>query len=235
MRKFWIVVSMITIMIVGGCKNSVEISGVVYDEKDGSPLYRALITDRSSGKTEVSDKDGIFSISVEEGDSVNISYVGMLSKTIVANRKDSIHWKVGLKEFGPIIEPALQHSHSTYDGVYLSVKNLNELTNPVDSIVLSVKNDTDEAVMFGEDYELENKRDGRWQPMHYNRKYAEGECIQVFSMVGYLYAPHSENTNVNNTMVYSENFEKGFYRMTKTFFVGDSHSSDTIYVEFEIL
>ncbi len=218
-----------------GCKNRIVITGVVYDDKDGSLLFQALITDRRSGETVVTDNDGAFSISVEEGDSINISYVGMLSKTIPVNSKDSVHWNIGLKEYGPIIEPALQHSHSTYDGVSMSVQNLNELTIPVDSIVLTVKNETGETVMFGEYYELQQKRDGQWQPMPYNRMYTEGECIQVFSMVGYLYAPHSENTNVNNTTVYSEMFEKGFYRMTKTFFVGDSHSNDSIYVEFEIL
>ncbi len=235
MRKHWFILSVVLMTILWGCNNRIVITGTVYDEKDGSPLFQALITDRRSGETVVTDKDGAFSISVEEGDSINISYVGMLSKIVPVNSKDSVHWNVGLKEYGPIIEPALQHSNSTYDGVSMSVQNLNDLAIPVDSIVLTVKNETDETVMFGEYYELQQKRDGQWQPMPYNRIYAEGECIQVFSMVGYLYAPHSENTNVNNTMVYSDMFEKGFYRMSKTFFVGDSHSSDTIYVEFEIL
>ncbi len=221
--------------ILCGCKNRIEITGMVYDEKDGSLLMQALVTDIRSGETVVTDKDGKFSISIEEGDTVNISYVGMLSKTVVVNSKDSIHWNVGLKEYGPIIEPALQHSHSTYDGVSMSVKNLNELAIPVDSIVLTVKNETDETVMFGEVYELFYKRDGQWLHLPYNRKYEEGECEDVFPLVGYSYAPHSENINANNTRVYSEKFEKGFYRMTKTFFVGESYNIDTIYVEFEIL
>ncbi len=221
--------------ILCGCKNSIKITGVVYDDKDGSPLFQALITDRRSGETVVTDKEGAFTISVEEGDSINISYVGMLSKTIRVNSIDSVYWNIGLNEYGPIIEPALQHSHSTHDGVSMSVQNLNDLAIPVDSIVLSIKNDTDESVTFGEVYELFRKRDGQWLPMPYNREYEEGEIEQVFPLVGYSYAPHSENSKVNNTMVYSEKFEKGFYRMTKTFFVGDSHGSDTIYVEFEIL
>ncbi len=129
MNKFGVMISYAMILFVGSCRNSVEITGVVYDKNDGCPLYQAIITDCKSGKTVVSDKDGAFSISVEEGDSINISYVGMLSKTIVASCKDSIHWKIGLSEYGPIIEPALQHSHTTYDGVYLSVKNFNDLAN----------------------------------------------------------------------------------------------------------
>ncbi len=221
--------------ILCGCNNRIVITGTVYDDKDGSPLFQALITDRRCGETVVTDKDGAFSISVEEGDSINISYVGMLSNTVPVNSKDSVHWNIGLEEYGPIIEPALQHSHSAYDGVSMSVQNLNELAIPVDSIVLNVKNDTDESVTFGEVYELFQKRDGQWLPMPYNKKYEEGEIEQIFPLVGYSYAPHSENSNVNNTMVYSEKFEKGFYRMTKAFFVGESHSSYTIYVEFEIL
>lgn len=235
MRKSWFLVGIGLMTILCGCKNRMEITGVVYDEEDGGPLFQALITDSRSGETVVTDKDGRYSISVEEGDSVTISYVGMLSKTIAVNPNDSIHWNVALKEYGPIIEPALQQSHSTYEGVSMFVQNLNDLAIPIDSIVLIVKNETDETVMFGEDYELQQKRDAKWQRMPYNRKYKEGECIQVFTAVGYLCAPHSERTSINNTTVYSEKFEKGFYRMTKTFFVGDSHSSDTIYVDFEIL
>lgn len=235
MRIHWFILSIILMTILCGCNNHLEITGTVYYVKDGSPLFQALITDRRSGETVVTDKDGTFSISVEEGDSINICYVGMLSMTVVVNSKDSVHRNIGLKEYGPIIEPALQHCHSTYEGVSMSVQNLNELVIPVDSIVLSIKNETDETVTFGEVYELFQKRDGQWQRMPYNKKYEEGDIEQVFPLVGYSYAPHTENSNVNNTMVYSEKFEKGFYRITKTFFVGDSHSSDTIYVEFEIL
>ncbi len=139
MRKHWFILSVVLMTILWGCNNRIVITGTVYDEKDGSPLFQALITDRRSGETVVTDKDGAFSISVEEGDSINISYVGMLSKIVPVNSKDSVHWNVGLKEYGPIIEPALQHSNSTYDGVSMSVQNLNDLAIPVDSIVLTVK------------------------------------------------------------------------------------------------
>ncbi len=180
-------------------------------------------------------KGGQFSIFVEEGDSIDIRYVGMLTKTVAVNSKDSVHWNIGLQEYGPIIEPALQHSYSTYDGVSMSVQNLKDLAIPVESIVLSVKNDTDETVTFGEVYELFQMRDGQWLPMPYNRDYEEGEIEQVFPLVGYTYAPHSENTNVNNTTKHSEKFEKGFYRMTNAFVVGQSLRRYSIYVEFSIV
>ena len=202
-------------------------------DENGRPISQALIKDSRTGTIILSDKDGKFYMDVEEGDSVNISFVGLIAKTIVANRNDSVHWKVCMKEYGPIIEPALQRSYSSYPGVYLTAQ---EFTNhPVDSIVLYVRNNTDDTVMFGEAYELELKREGKWQPMPYNRKYEDGECVQIFSMVGYRYSPHSENKNINDTRPYSEKFKKGTYRMMKTFFVGDSRHNDTVYVEFEIL
>ena len=227
--------SLILLTLLSGCDKKIEITGRVFNEHDGNPLYQSFITNSRTGTTILSDKDGSFSIYVEEGDSLNISFVGHVGKTIVANRNDSSYWNVGLKEYGPIIEPSLQHSCSTYPGVSLTVQEILETKHPVDSIVLYVWNNTDDTVMFGEYYELEFKQEGKWQPMPYNRKFEDGECIQVFSMVGYLYSPHSVNKNINDTKPHSNKFEKGSYRMRKTFRVGDSQRSDTVYVEFEIL
>lgn len=225
----------ILLTLLSGCDKKIEITGRVFNEHDGNPLYQAFITNSRTSTTILSDKDGSFSIYVEEGDSLNISFVGHVAKTIVANRNESSYWNVGLKEYGPIIEPSLQHSYSTYPGVSLTVQEILETKHPVDSIVLYVRNNTDDTVMFGEYYELEFKQEGKWIPMPYNRKFEDGECVQVFSMVGYSYSPHSENKNINDTRQYNEKFKKGIYRMKKTFFVGDSHRKDTVYVEFEIL
>lgn len=235
MKGIYLPLGILLLIIACGCDTKFEISGNVSDGNSGIPLSQALITDCRTGTSVLSGKDGSFSILVQEGDSVSISYVGFIVKTIVAKRNDSVHWNVGLKEFGPIIEPALQHSYSTHPGVSLTVQEILKTNHPIDSIVLYVRNNTDDTVMFGTYYELEFKQDGKWLPMPYNRKFEEGECVQVFSMVGYSYSPHSENKNINDTRQYNEKFEKGIYRMKKTFFVGDSHCNDTVYVEFEIL
>lgn len=233
MKKLTLIFILLTLL--SGCDKKIEIKGRVFNEHDGNPLYQSFITNSRTGTTTLSNKDGSFSIYVEEGDSLDISFVGHMAKTIVANRNDSSYWNVGLKEYGPIIEPSLQHSYSTYPGVSLNVQEILETKHPIDSIVLYVRNNTDHTVMFGEYYELEFKQEGKWQPMPYNRKFEDGECIQVFSMVGYLYSPHSVNKNINDTKPHSKKFEKGSYRMRKTFRVGDSQRSDTVYVEFEIL
>ncbi len=91
MRKYWFILSVVLLTFLCGCKNRIDITGIVYDEKDGCPLFQVLIADKRSGETVVTEKDGAFSITVEEGDSINISYVGMLSKTVPVNSKDSVH------------------------------------------------------------------------------------------------------------------------------------------------
>ena len=230
-----LILTFILLMLLSGCDKKIEITGRVFNEDDGNPLYQAFITNSRTGTTILSDKDGSFSIYVEEGDSLNISFVGHVAKTIVANRNDSSYWNVGLKEYGPIIEKSLQHSYSTYPGVSLTVQEILETKHPVDSIVLYVRNNTDDIVMFGVDYELEFKQDGKWLPMPYNKEFENGEGEPVFSMVGYSYSPHSENKNINDTRPHSKKFEKDSYRMRKTFLVGDSRCNDTVYVEFEVL
>ena len=140
-------------------------------------------------------------------------------------------------EYGFIIEPMLMSSVSSYDGVTMSVENLNELKIPVDSIIVSISNNTDNELLFGEMYNLEKHSGDNWIPMPYNRKYEEGEAIQVFSAVGYRYAPHSTNANVNYTQPYSLKFDSGIYRLTKNFRVETAAGldrKDSISVVFEI-
>lgn len=136
-----------------------------------------------------------------------------------------------------LIEPMIMSSVSSYDGVTMSVENLNEFKIPVDSIVVSISNNTDNELLFGEMYNLEKRSGDNWIPMPYNREYEEGEAELVFSAVGYRYAPHSTNSNVNYTLPYSLRFDSGIYRLTKNFRVGTAagwNRKDSISVVFEI-
>lgn len=214
----------------------IKINGQIKSSVDGSPLHGAVVTNNRTGKSSLSDVLGRFSVLCEKGDMLNISYVALISQTIPVNPEDSTEWNISMREYGPIIEPMLMSSVSSFDGVTMSVENLNQLTMPVDSIVVSINNNTDRELMFGEMYTLEKRSEDNWIPMPYNRKYEDGECIQVFSAVGYLYAPHSTNSNVNYTQPYSLKFEKGIYRLTKDFRVDTATgwSNDSISVVFEI-
>lgn len=214
----------------------IAISGHIKSSVDGSSLQGAIVTNNRTGKSSLSDVLGRFSVLCEKGDMLNISYVALISQTIPVNPADSTEWKISMREYGPIIEPMLMSSVSSYDGVIMSVENLNKIKIPVDSIVVSISNNTDHELLFGEMYNLEKRSGDNWIPMPYNRKYEEGEAIQVFSAVGYLYAPHSTNSNVNYTQPYSLKFEKGVYRLTKGFGVDTATgwSNDSISVVFEI-
>ncbi len=233
-KEFWLMIPMLIIVAFSSC-NKIDITGKVFNAEDGSPLWQAFITDLRSGKTALTDREGVFSISVEQGDTVTISMVGMVSKTIVVNSHDSIHWEVSLEELSPIIEVALQRSYSTFPDINMTVMNSFYSDSPVDSLVLNIRNNTPERVTFGEVYILEKRHGEEWEPMPYNKKYEEEGCNKIFSLVGYTYSPFSENQNINDTRPYSEKFEKGRYRIIKPFFISRINREDTAYIEFEIL
>lgn len=172
----------------------IKINGQIKSSVDGSSLQDAIVTNNRTEKSALSDSLGRFSVLCEKGDTLNISYVGLISQTIPVNPEDSTEWNISMRENGPIIEPMLMSSASSYDGVTMSVENLNPLKMPIDSIVVSINNNTDHELLFGEMYTLEKRSGDNWIPMPYNRKYEDGEAIQVFSAVGYLYAPHSTNS-----------------------------------------
>ena len=130
-----------------------------------------------------------------------------------------------------------QTCRSTHPGVTMKIANLETLPAQVDSLIVAVDNETDHWVRFGEMYTLEKEIDGQWNAMPYNRKYEDGECVMIFSCIAYLYAPHSVHDNVNYTDAYSRKFDRGRYRLTKTFAIDTPelrHHNDTISVEFEI-
>lgn len=215
----------------------IKINGQIKSSVDGSFLQDAVVTNNRTGKSSRSDALGRFSVLCETGDSLNISYVGLISQTIPVNPADSTEWNISMREYGPIIEPMLMSSVSSYDGVTMSVENLSELKIPVDSIVVSISNKTDNELLFGEMYNLEKRSGDNWIPMPYNREYEEGEAELVFSAVGYRYAPHSTNSNVNYTLPYSLRFDSGTYRLTKNFRVGTAtgwNRKDSISIVFEI-
>lgn len=217
--------------------NLTEIKGFILFADDGKPLEGAIIKNCRNGKSVASKDDGSFHILALNGDTLDLSYVGTVRQRIPVNPSDSTNWTVSLCPMGPIVEPMLQHSVSSLDGVTMSVEGLNDLKIPVDSIVVSICNSTDHILLFGEKYRLEKQDGETWIPMPYNRKYEDGECIQVFTAIGYIYTPHSTHSNVNHTQPFSKKFNRGIYRLTKNFRVETAagwNREDSISVEFEI-
>lgn len=219
--------------------SDVEISGQITDKENATPLKEAIITNNTTKKSVLSDSLGHFRILCEKGDSINISYVGLLSQTIPVNPNDSVEWHISMCEYGPIIEPALQKSYSTNDKLKMVIVNPDALEMPVDSIVVEMINSADEEAIFGEWYNIEKKLMDSGSMLHIMKK-----SISKLTMVLRLYLvllliafPHQSQLYVNPTKVYNQMIIPGEYRLSKTFSYPPypTEKSDTAYVEFEIL
>lgn len=99
-------------MFVASCKSGnnvadskVEISGIITDEESAQPLKDVILTVNRTGKSALSDSLGRFRVLCEKGDSLNISYVGLISRTIPVNPEDSTEWNISMRGYGPHHRP----------------------------------------------------------------------------------------------------------------------------------
>ena len=217
----------------------IKIAGQIKSSADGSPLQDAVVTNNRTGKSSLSDAIGRFSVLCVTGDSLNISYVGLISQTIPVNPEDSTEWKISMREYGPIIEPMLQKSYSTNDNLKMVVVNPDALKMPVDSIVVEMINNADEEATFGEWFRIEKFENGKWKKVAYNdrvQKQIDQGCNMAFNDIGYRLYAHQLRTYANPTKAYNENIIPGRYRLSKTFSYPPypTLKSDTAYVEFDI-
>lgn len=233
-------------MLLSSCKSGgnktggqVEITGIITDKEDGSILKDAVITNSRTETSALSDENGRFSMLCQKGDTLAISYAGLITQNIPVNPSDSTKWKISMLAYGPIIEPVLQKSYSTNDGLKMTVVNPDLLKVPVDSIVVKMWNNSDKEAMFGEWYRLERLDGDKWLEVLSNASLENqnGERLAiVFSAVGYILPPHESRKYANHTSMYNENITSGRYRLIKTFRYPPypNEKSDTAYVEFEI-
>ena len=232
--------------IISACKSSgntadgqIEIDGKIIDGDNGSPLNGAIVTNNRTEKSALSDSLGRFSVLCEKGDTLNISYVGLVSQTIPVNPADSTEWNISMREYGPIIEPMLQKSYSTNDKLKMTVVKPDALRMPVDSIEVEMTNNADEEATYGEWFRIEKYENGKWEKVAYNnrvQKQIDQGCEIVFNSIGYVLPSHQSRTYANPTKAYNENIIPGRYRISKTFRYPPypKLKSDTAYVEFEI-
>lgn len=216
-----------------------DLKGMVFDSIDGTPLNQAFVKDLTNHRTTISKEDGSFSIRVNDGDSVNLSFVGFYPQTIKVASEDSVYWHIAMKETAPIIEPMLQKSYSTNDKLKMLVVNPDALKMPVDSIVVEMINNADEEATYGEWFRIEKYENGRWEKVAYNdrvQKQIDQGCEMVFNDIGYILPSRQSKTYPNPTKAYNENIIPGRYRLSKTFGYPPypKLKSDTAYVEFEI-
>lgn len=134
-----------------------DLKGIVFDSTDGTPLNQAFVKDLTNHRATISKDDGSFSIRVNDGDSINIGFVGFYPQTIKVASSDSVYWHIAMKETAPIIEPMLQKSYSTTPGVSMTVLNADGATLPIDSLNVVWRNNTNSTVFFGEWFEIQDK------------------------------------------------------------------------------
>lgn len=96
MRAFLFITILLFILIVVGCKSqridapeAVVINGKVIYGPDRSPLRQTVIKRVSDGKTFLTDTLGIFHIEAQTGDSLRLSYVGTIDKTLPILKNDT--------------------------------------------------------------------------------------------------------------------------------------------------
>lgn len=217
----------------------IKINGQIKSTVGGRYLQDAIVTNNRTGKSAPSDALGRFRVLCEQGDSLHISNVGFISRTIPVNPEDSTEWNILMKEFGPIREPVFQKSYSSNDKLIMVVVNPDSLKMPIDSIVVEMINNADEEAVFGEWFRIEKYENGKWSKVPYNRKIQElidQGCDMVFNDIGYIIPPHRSQTYANPTKAYNENIIPGRYRIAKSFHYPSYPilKSDTAYVEFEM-
>lgn len=212
-----------------------DLKGMVFDSTDGTPLNQAFVKDITNLRATTSKEDGSFSIRVNDGDSINIGFVGYYPQTIKVVSSDSVYWHIAMKETAPIIEPMLQKSYSTTPGVLMTVLNADGATLPIDSLNVVWRNNTNSIVFFGEWFEIQEKESGQWKELPIDEKYMDnGRCEIVFNMVAYILKEASSCNDIVKPWFYGKNLNRGAYRLVKTFSFDNSAIQDTAFVEFEI-
>ena len=200
-----------------------DLQGTVFDSTDGTPLNQAIVKDLTNHGATISKEDGSFSIRVNDGDSINIGFVGYYPQTIKVASSDSVYWHIAMKETAPIIEPMLQKSYSTTPGVTMTFLNV------------VWRNNTNSTVLFGEWFEIQGKENDQWKRLPIDKKYMEeGACLTVFTAIAYILETKSQREDIVKPWFYGKNLNRGVYRLVKTFHFDNSERQDTAFVEFEI-
>ena len=80
-----------------------QVSGVVTSAEDGQPVIGASIKVVGTNTGTVTDVDGAFSLPVQEGAKLQVSYIGLLSKTVKAGKNLKIVLESDSKTFDDVV------------------------------------------------------------------------------------------------------------------------------------
>ena len=89
MKKLLLLIITITTVIGSAMAQSITVSGVVTMKDDGEPAIGAAVQVKGTNKGTITDLDGKYSITVEKGQTLVITYIGMQTQEIVV--KNEVH------------------------------------------------------------------------------------------------------------------------------------------------
>lgn len=117
-------------------------------------------------------------------------------------------------------------------GVVLSIEN-NILPVGTKSVVAKWTNNTDNTIMFGEEFGLEQKQNNEWVRVHYSEDY-------FFNDIAITLSPKSESEQTYNLNdFYGKDLPKGEYRIRANYSFDDGKDYTekdyyVVYAEFEL-
>ncbi|MDR2969072.1 MAG: TonB-dependent receptor plug domain-containing protein, partial [Tannerellaceae bacterium] len=91
----WTVLLFFTQMI--SAQQQVTINGSIVDENYREPVIGASVVEKGTNKGVISDAEGNFSITVAQGATISISYIGFVSQEIVAGGNETLN--IIMKEY----------------------------------------------------------------------------------------------------------------------------------------
>ena len=102
--------TLILLLLCGAMYAQIDVSGVVIDDK-GEPVIGASVIVEGTTHGTVTDFDGNFRLSVNQGDKLDISYVGYKSQMIVV--RDNAPLKITLVEDTEVLEDVVVIGYGT--------------------------------------------------------------------------------------------------------------------------
>lgn len=123
-RVLSIIIMSVSVLFM--CAQTIEVSGVVEDLGGSGPIVGAAVLEKGTSNGTITDFDGNFILSVKQGATIEISYMGYLTKSVTV--KASKPLKIQLEEDSKLLEEVVVVGYGTMKkrDVTGSITSLNE-------------------------------------------------------------------------------------------------------------
>jgi len=103
MKRSFISTLMLFILIIAAQANNINVSGTVFSRPEREPLIGASVLCETTKVGTITDIDGNFEISVPEGSTLRVSYIGFNTSTIKAQARMTIYLESNSKEIDEVV------------------------------------------------------------------------------------------------------------------------------------